>query len=122
SRLSTRQPTASARIPVPDLHARPSMPILFTGWRRPVLLLVLVFGMTWLALVLRGLDLGFTGDLLDYAFHYDRLGTFGGMRWLISEHLQRHLLAGLVSAPIAYIFPAQSAPWYAYHFLVHFVD
>lgn len=92
------------------------------AWRTPLLLLILIFGLTWLALVLRGLEFGFTGDLLDYAFHYDRLGTFGGMRWLVTEHLQRHLIAGLVSAPIAYLFPHQSAAWYAYLFFVHFVD
>jgi len=92
------------------------------AWRTPLLLLVLLFGLTWLALVLRGLEFGFTGDLLDYAFHYDRLGTFGGMRWLVTEHLQRHVIAGLVSAPIAYLFPGQAAPWYAYLFLVHFID
>ncbi len=91
-------------------------------WRTPLLLLVLLFGLTWLALMLRGLEFGFTGDLLDYAFHYDRLGTMGGMRWLVTEHLQRHLIAGLVSAPIAYLFPGQSAPWFGYLFFMHFVD
>ncbi len=92
------------------------------GWRTPVLLLILIFSSTWVALVLRGLEFGFTGDLLDYAFHYDRLGTFGGMRWLVTQHLQRHLIAGVVSAPLAYVFPGQSAPWFAFLFLMHFVN
>lgn len=92
------------------------------GWRVPLLMLILIFAATWVALVLRGLEFGFTGDLLDYAFHYDRLGTFGGMRWLVTEHLQRHLIAGLVSAPLGYLFPGQSAPWFAFLFLMHFVN
>lgn len=87
-----------------------------------LILLVLIFAFTWLLLVARGLEFGFTGDVLDYAYHYDRLGTFGGMRWLVGEHLQRHLFAPLVSAPLAYLFPGQVAPWYAFLFLMHFVD
>src|SRR5215216_6804250 len=85
-------------------------------------LLVILLGAMWLALLARGLDLGFTGDLLDYVYHYERLGTFGGMHWLVTEHLQRHLFAPLFSAPIAYLFPDQSAAWYAYALLAHFAN
>lgn len=102
--------TPSRRRPAPFL----------TGQVGPLLLLLLVLGAAWLALLARGLDLGFTGDLLDYAYHYERFGTFGGMQWLVTEHLHRHLFAGLFSAPIAYLFPNQSAVWYAYAFAAHF--
>ncbi len=96
------------------------------GFRRwlPLLVLLGVLALTFIALLVRGLDLGFSGDLLDYAFHYDRFGTFGGMQWLVTQHLHRHLLAGLFSAPIAYLFPftGSSMAWYGYAFLVHFAN
>src|SRR5215218_8921947 len=76
----------------------------------PCVLLLAIFGVAFVVLIVRDLNLGFTGDLLDYAYHYQRFGTFGGMRWLVVDHLQRHLFAGLFSAPLAYLFPGQSAP------------
>lgn len=108
-------------------HAAPSHTPSLTESRAPArwwpfaLLLLLLGGMLLLLLV-RGLDLGFTGDLLDYAYHYERFGTFGGMHWLVTEHLQRHLFAPLFSAPLAYLFPDQSAAWYAYAFFAHFAS
>ncbi len=96
------------------------------GFRRwlPLIVLIGALALTLIALLMRGLDLGFSGDLLDYAYHYDRFGTFGGMQWLVTEHLHRHLLAGLFSAPIAYLFPfsGPSTAWYSYAVLVHFAN
>lgn len=112
-RLMTSTPDASAQ-------TTPGRRLL--DWRRlwPALLLAALLGATWLMLLARGLDLGFFGDLLDYAYHYDRLGISGGMQWLITEHLQRHLLAGLFPAPLAYFFPGQSVFWYAAAFATHY--
>lgn len=88
----------------------------------PYGLLISIFGVTLLVLIGRGLDLGFVTDVLDYEYHYDRLGTFGGMRWLVVDHWQRHIFAGVFSAPIAYLFPGQSVVWYTYAFFAHFVS
>lgn len=88
----------------------------------PYILLTIILLVVFAALIVRGLNLGFVGDVLEYEYHYERLGTLGGMRWLVTEHLQRHILAPLFSAPLAFLFPGQSAAWYGYAMFVHFAN
>ncbi|MFO7321182.1 MAG: hypothetical protein DIU68_005605 [Chloroflexota bacterium] len=107
-------PADTALHPAPNFHPR------IWGRLWPLLLLLVLLVGVWLLLLARGLDLGFTGDLLDYAYHYERLGVSGGMQWLLTKHLQRHLFAGLFPAPLAYFFPRESAVWYAMAFAVHY--
>jgi len=90
--------------------------------QRPYLFLVGILLLVFLALAAIGLDLGFVGDVLAYEYHYDRLGTRGGMNWLVNVEWQRHLLASIYSAPIHVLFPGQSAAWYGLAFLIHFAN
>jgi hypothetical protein len=86
----------------------------------PYGLLIVVLVLVWLAMALRGFDLGFTGDMLGFEYHYDRLGLWGGSRWLLDEW-ERHLLGTVYSASIHQLFPGQAAAWYAMSFVTHFV-
>lgn len=88
----------------------------------PYLLLISILALTFLILALRGLDLGFVGDVLAYEYHYQRYGIQGGMHWLVAEHWHKHLLAPLFSASVHLMFPGQSAAWYATAFLAHFAS
>jgi hypothetical protein len=101
------------------VHAKRS-PLFQRFW--PYFLLIGLLTLTLLALALRGLALGFIGDVLAYEYHYDRLGIQGGMNWLVTDHWRRHLLGALYSAPIHVFFPGQSAPWYFIAFLTHFAN
>ncbi|MBC7813528.1 MAG: hypothetical protein H7175_20385 [Burkholderiales bacterium] len=86
----------------------------------PYLLLMAVLALVWLAMALRGFNLGFTGDMLGFEYHYDSLGLWSGSRWLLDEW-ERHLLGTIYSASIHQLFPGQSAAWYAMSFVMHFV-
>jgi hypothetical protein len=86
----------------------------------PLLFLLVVALIMTVLLVLRGLNLGFWGDLLAYEYHYQTLGIRGGMNWLVMGHWGRHFLGALYSAPIHRLFPGNSTAWYLAAFLTHF--
>lgn len=90
----------------------PVIQYLQSGWK-PYLILVLMLGLTWVALAARGFTLGFYGDVVAYQFHYRFDGVVGGMNWLIAEHWQRHLLGALFSAPLHVLAPGRYDLWYA---------
>ncbi len=93
--------------------------------RRRILSPYLLLGGTlfafWVALWMRGFDLGVWGDVLAYEYHYSALGVRGGISWLVNTHWHRHLLAGLWSAPLHVLFPGQGAAWWASLFGLHFL-
>ena len=86
----------------------------------PYLLIGAVLLAIFLALAVAGLDLGYTGDLLDIEYHYDRLGFRGGMQWEVNL-MQRHLLVYPITAITYKLFPGQSASWYATSLFFHFI-
>lgn len=114
-----RNPLTLERIPTERMEAKvilsrlpPVIQYLQSGWK-PYLILVLMLGLTWVALAVRGFTLGFYGDVVAYQFHYRFDGVIGGMNWLIVEHWQRHLLGALFSAPLHILAPGRYDLWYA---------
>lgn len=91
---------------------------LQSGWT-PYLLLLLILGVTYAVLAIRGFALGFYGDVVAYQWHYTFDGVFGGMNWLITEHWERHLLGAFFSAPLHIVVPNRYDLWYALALFLH---
>jgi len=88
----------------------------------PYLITGTVLALLFAVIAARGFGWGMYKDVLAYEWHYETLGVRQGWRWLIHVHWTRHLLAGIVSAPIHLLFPNNDAAWYAFATLVHFVN
>jgi len=86
------------------------------------LLLAFLLTGTYIAMAVRGFNLGLYSDVLAYIWHYKTRGTRGGMNWLVVEHWQRHLAGALASAPIQVMFPGNDDMWYAIVLAIHFVN
>lgn len=86
-----------------------------------LLMAVVLLGF-FMVIAIRGFDWGMYKDVLAYEYHYETLGVRGGWQWLIYVHWTRHLLAGIVSAPIHLLFPNNDAAWYAVATGVHFIN
>ncbi len=88
--------------------------------KNPWIALCLVCGASFIALAIRGFNLGFYSDVLDYHYHYHFDGLIGGMNWLVSSHWQRHVLGALFSAPLHMLAPDRYDLWYALALAAHF--
>jgi len=71
----------------------------------PYLITGTVLALLFAVIAARGFGWGMYKDVLAYEWHYETLGVRQGWRWLIHVHWTRHLLAGIVSAPIHLLFP-----------------
>ena len=90
------------------------------GWR-PYGLLILLLAVSYAALALRGFALGFYGDVVAYQYYFEFRGVLGGMNWLITEQWQRHLLGGVLAAPMHVLAPYRYDLWYALTLFLHFL-
>ena len=89
------------------------------GWRAYVLL-ILPLALIFAALALRGFNLGFYGDVVAHHFHFQFDGLSGWFAWL-RDAWQRHLLGGLVTAPLHVLTPGRYDLWYALGIGAHFL-
>ena len=88
------------------------------GWT-PFLALCLILGASFAALALRGFNLGFYGDVVVHHFYFHFNGLGGWLDWL-GDAWQRHLLGGLVTAPLHVLTPGRYDLWYAIGIGAHF--
>ena len=82
-------------------------------------LLLAILLLTFFALALRGFKLGFYGDVVAHQFHFHFDGMSGWFAWL-RDAWQRHLLGGLVTAPLHLLTPGRYDLWYALSYGAHF--
>ena len=90
------------------------------GWR-PYGLLISLLAVSYAVLAVRGFALGFYGDVVAYQYYFEFRGVLGGMHWLITEHWQRHLLGGVLAAPMHVLAPYRYDLWYALTLFLHFL-
>ncbi|MBK8026572.1 MAG: hypothetical protein IPK19_35580 [Chloroflexi bacterium] len=86
-----------------------------------ILLLVGVLLLLLSVLAVRGLDLGYIGDVLNVDYHFERYGLWQGTHWLVADFWARHLLGGIYGAATHYLFPGSDAAWYALALATHYV-
>lgn len=87
----------------------------------PVLLLSAIILALFTVMALRGLELGYFGDLLNSRFLLDKLGVRGGIEWMAFTLGRRHILGSVQHGLMHVLAPDHSSIWYGSALLTQFL-